>query len=151
MAGRKAGFASKQFEKQFHYGKSDLGAVLTREGTEFRLWAPTAERVELRLYRSGHEGGVFRTEALCRAEKGVWVWKCAEQLNGIYYDYLVTVDRESRETADPYARACGLNGRRRPAQAGRGRHLRASCAGVFLGGERGLSRVRAGNLCGLLL
>ena len=49
MAGRKAGFASKQFEKQFHYGKSDLGAMLTREGTEFRLWAPTAERVELRL------------------------------------------------------------------------------------------------------
>ena len=112
MAGRKAGFASKQFEKQFHYGKSDLGAVLTREGTEFRLWAPTAERVELRLYRSGHEGGAFRTEALCRAEKGVWVWKCAEQLNGIYYDYLVTVDGESRKTADPYARACGLNGRR---------------------------------------
>lgn len=112
MAGKKAGFASKRFEKQFHYGKSDLGAVLTREGTEFRLWAPTAERVELRLYRSGHEGGAFRTESLRREEKGVWVWICAEQLTGIYYDYLVTVDGESRETADPYARACGLNGRR---------------------------------------
>lgn len=44
-------FNSKAFARRFHYEGNDLGARLTEAGTEFRLWAPTAETVQLRLFR----------------------------------------------------------------------------------------------------
>lgn len=105
-------FNSKAFARRFHYDGDDLGARLTEAGTEFRLWAPTAEAVQLRLFRSGHEGEAFETLALDRGEKGVWLACINRQLDGVYYDYLVTAAGNTRRTADPYARACGLNGQR---------------------------------------
>ena len=47
-----------------------------------------------------------------KREKGVWVYEAAQELHGMYYDYEVTIEGESRRTADPYAKACGINGRR---------------------------------------
>lgn len=105
-------FNSKAFARRFHYEGNDLGARLTEAGTEFRLWAPTAETVQLRLFRSGHEGEAFETLALDRGEKGVWFAGINQRLDGMYYDYLVTAAGNTRRTADPYARACGLNGQR---------------------------------------
>lgn len=104
-------FNSKRFAKQYHYDGA-LGAVCSREGISFRLWAPTATSVELRLYQKGHSVSPYFQTALSREEKGVWVWSSPENLDGVYYDYVVTVQGVSRETADPYARACGLNGSR---------------------------------------
>ena len=89
-----------------------LGCFCSKAGTEFRLWAPTAQAVILRLYDAG-DGGTFRLEtALVREDKGLWRYATAENWDGVYYDYLVTVDGVARPTADPYARACGLNGAR---------------------------------------
>lgn len=105
-------FNSKAFARRFHYEGNDLGARLTEAGTEFRLWAPTAETVQLRLFRSGHEGEAFETLAMDRGEKGVWFAGINQRLDGVYYDYLVTAAGNTRRTADPYARACGLNGQR---------------------------------------
>ena len=105
-------FNSKAFARRFHYEGNDLGARLTEAGTEFRLWAPTAETVQLRLFRSGHEREAFETLALDRGEKGVWFAGINQRLDGVYYDYLVTAAGNTRRTADPYARACGLNGQR---------------------------------------
>ncbi len=103
-------FGSKVFAKRFHYDGDDLGARLTENGTVFKLWAPTAEGVVLRLYPSGHTGEAVRTVSMQREEKGVWSWQTDENLDGVYYDYEVTVGRDSHCTADPYARACGMNG-----------------------------------------
>ena len=47
-----------------------------------------------------------------REEKGVWSFKTEKELHGIYYDYELTIEGESRRTADPYAKACGINGQR---------------------------------------
>lgn len=105
-------FNSKAFARRFHYDGDDLGARLTEAGTEFRLWAPTAEAVQLRLFRSGHEGEAYEMLPMERGEKGVWFVCIDRQLHGVYYDYLVTVEGNTRCTADPYARACGLNGQR---------------------------------------
>lgn len=44
---------------------------------------------------------------------GVWEYRSPQNLDGWYYDYLVTdAEGTTRRTADPYARACGLNGAR---------------------------------------
>ena len=59
-------FNSPQFARQYHYDGGDLGARLTEKGTEFRLWAPTAQKVQLRLFQSGHEGEAFETLELER-------------------------------------------------------------------------------------
>ena len=47
-----------------------------------------------------------------KEEKGVWSWESKEELHGVYYDYLITRDGEEVRSADPYAKACGVNGLR---------------------------------------
>ena len=75
-------FSSQEFEEAYEYGGDDLGAVYQTQGTDFALWAPTAERAELLLYRAGsaEEGAAEpfdRTEAV-RTEKAFSVCIKAE-------------------------------------------------------------------------
>lgn len=49
---------------------------------------------------------------MAREEKGVWAFRTEKNLHGIYYDYEIRIDGETKRTADPYAKACGINGRR---------------------------------------
>ena len=108
-AALKAVFDSKDFENEFHCD-APLGAFVTPQGTRFALWAPTAERVTLYLHHSGHEGWAYAAHELVRGERGLWTWETGENLHGVYYGYDVTVDGVTRFIADPYARACGVNG-----------------------------------------
>lgn len=104
-------FDSPEFEAEFHWD-GPLGAELCREETVFRLWAPTAQSVELSLYRQGTGEEAAQTHSCLRQEKGVWVCRVQGHLAGWYYNYAVTVDGVTRRTADPYAVACGCNGSR---------------------------------------
>lgn len=111
MITRKALFDSQEFENQFHYdGKS--GSFCSDAGTWFYLWAPTAEQVFLQMYSCGDGGELLRIVEMAPGEKGVWSYQTEEKLDGIYYTYKVTVAGISRETADPYAVAAGVNGMR---------------------------------------
>lgn len=92
------------------YFGNDLGAVYTKEKTAFRLWAPTAEHVTICFYKSGDNGEAFETEEMNPAENGTWTYVKTGDLDKTYYTYLVTVDGVTRETNDPYAKACGVNG-----------------------------------------
>ena len=102
-------FDSQEFEREFHCD-IPLGAFCAPGGTIFRLWAPTAQAVKLLLYYQGTGGTPAAVLELQRAPKGLWIYECGQNLDGIYYEYQVTVDHTTRTTADPYARACGLNG-----------------------------------------
>lgn len=102
-------FDSEDFENTTHCD-APLGAFVTEAGTRFALWAPTAERVTLYLHTGGHEGWAYAAHALTRGERGLWTWETGENLDSVYYGYDVTVDGVTRFIADPYARACGLNG-----------------------------------------
>ncbi len=90
--------------KQF----SRLGAIWSEEQTEFRLYAPAAKAVELRLYESDGAPTPFQTHAPVRGENGVYAVTVACNLHGVYYTYSV----DGRETLDPFARSCGANGKR---------------------------------------
>lgn len=105
-------FNSIKFAKAYHYNGHDLGAFCGREGTTFRLWAPTARAAELRLYQKGHGCEAYFRTPMAPGAKGVWHWETSENLDGVYYDFLVAADGIPRETADPYAKACGINGQR---------------------------------------
>lgn len=123
---------NKKFDEQYGYKGQDLGAVCGRDRTVFKLWAPLAESVELCLY--GHRGDMGQdaeTEtfsarsgevlirktaekvlSMNRGERGVWQLELPGYLHGIYYDYRVRTKSTVTQSADPYARACGCNGRR---------------------------------------
>lgn len=105
------GFNSAHFRRSYHTDRP-LGSCCGPKGTTFRLWAPTAEAVTLRLWAAGTGDFPLRTISLDRWEKGIWRYETPENLDGTYYDYLVTVDGTTRATADPYARAAGCNGQR---------------------------------------
>lgn len=94
------------------YLGNDLGANYTPDKTTFRLWAPTAERVQVCLYREGNGDCLFATENMSRDKDGTWIFRKGGDLDQVYYTYRVTVDGITRETIDPYAKAAGVNGER---------------------------------------
>ncbi len=102
-------FDSKDFEKAYHT-QALLGAFCGSRGTLFRLWAPTAERVELRLYAQGNDSPAEKMIPMFPKPQGLWEYETPKNLNGAYYDYAVTVEGKTYETPDPYAVACGVNG-----------------------------------------
>ena len=108
---QKQWFDSEEFEKEFHCD-APMGAFCGESGTRFRLWAPTARKVTLHLYEDGKTGAPTETVYPEKCEKGSWEYRTDRNLDGWYYDYEVTADGETRRTADPYAKACGVNGER---------------------------------------
>lgn len=107
-------YSSVEFENNYTYEGKDLGATWSRESTFFRLWAPTAQNVEICLYRSGTQGQEDLIDRLPMApdQNGTWVATASGDLNGIYYTYLVEVDGTIVEACDPYAVTTGVNGNR---------------------------------------
>lgn len=105
---------NNEFEKKYNYD-GELGVVYSQDKSEFILWAPTAEKVNLVLY--GNNGYDYNSEAeqifdMKKSEKGSWKIEINKNLNGYYYNYLVKVDGQVNEVVDPYARAVGINGDR---------------------------------------
>ena len=107
-------YSSAEFEEKYTYRGNDLGATWTKEHTLFRLWAPTAEAVVINLYAGGTAGikDVLTQEKMVPDVCGTWVARISGDLNGVYYTYLVTVNGETVEACDPYARTTGVNGHR---------------------------------------
>jgi len=104
-------FDSEYFADNFHYDGDDLGAVIKGGETVFKLWAPTASKVVLRLYEEGEGVEAYKSVELVKGDKGVWshTESCG---HGTYYDYEVTTAVGTQETMDPYAKAAGVNGNR---------------------------------------
>ena len=95
-------------DKEFSYSGS-LGADYSSESTVFRVWSPVADRVEVRLYESTMSELPFSQLEMSK-NGGVWTAEAKGDLHGVFYTYLVTVENETRETIDIYAKAAGTNG-----------------------------------------
>jgi len=106
---QKAYFDSPEFCAAFHCDHP-LGVFCSAAGTEFYLWAPTAQSVTLHLYDDGGTSPARETLHMQRRKLGLWSLTTKRNLDGTYYEYEVTVDGVRRKTADPYAKACGVNG-----------------------------------------
>ena len=100
------------------YTGKDLGATWQKDRTIFKLWAPTASAVRVLLYATGSDdepgAGLRGYHLMEPAGQGVWQVHVEENLAGVYYVYALQFEGQEGEvlTADPYARACGINGRR---------------------------------------
>ena len=102
---------TKEFDREYEYRGADLGAECRGGETVFKLWAPFADRVELRLFPDG-ESPQSRSLPMGAASKGVWELTVPQDLHGTYYDFIMETGGETVRTADPYAKGCCCNGDR---------------------------------------
>ena len=105
-------FDQAVFEETMTYSGSDLGTTYDHEATTFRVWAPTAELMSLRLYETGDGDDMIDEILMEAAEGGTYVATVEGDLNGTYYTYAITMDGITKEATDPYAKAVGVNGER---------------------------------------
>ena len=105
-------FSTEAFEDAYTYDGDDLGATYTEEQTDFRVWAPTASNVDINFYSEGSGDNLIETQAMMKDVNGTWVYQALGDQKNVYYTYSVTVDGNTEEAVDPYARTTGVNGKR---------------------------------------
>lgn len=98
-------YDSEKFITNYTYD-GELGALWSREKTEFRVWAPTASSVELKLI-DDERSEVLPLE---KAEGGTWKINVSGDLSGQVYNYVVRHQSMEYEVVDPYAKAVTING-----------------------------------------
>lgn len=107
-------YSSYLFESKYTYNGTDLGAVWSPDKTVFRVWAPTASKVAVKLYRTGDpkDAEQLGFREMQPSENGTWITEFQGDLNGVYYTYLAKINGNLIEACDPYARTTGINGHR---------------------------------------
>jgi len=95
------------------YTGDDLGVNYSSLKTIFKVWAPKASEVKLRLYDAGNGGEAISTEDLTKSINGVWELTINKNLKNKYYTFQVMQDGKwLLERPDIYAKAVGVNGNR---------------------------------------
>ena len=101
---------------QYAYSGDDLGVTYSASSSTFKVWAPTASKVQLKRYKTGSDSesgaGVIETKDMTKQSQGIWSATVSGDLKNTYYTYLVTVNGTTKETVDIYARSTGVNGKR---------------------------------------
>lgn len=101
-----------ELNKMYYYDGNDLGNVYTKDKTSFRLWAPTASKVSLNLYRKGNGDNLISSTQMKKDVKGTWIRTVEGDLDKTYYTYTVVVADKENEVVDPYVFTTGVNGKR---------------------------------------
>ncbi|GAC1379537.1 MAG: type I pullulanase [Ginsengibacter sp.] len=105
------------FENNFNdypvYKGNDLGIDYSPLRTKFKVWAPVATTVKLRLFKDGSETGAFEILDLNKDESGTWSITVSRDLKNVYYTFqMLNNGHWSLECPDIYAKAVGVNGHR---------------------------------------
>lgn len=104
-------FNGVDFSTYPYYEGEDLGVCYSKEKTSIRIWAPTANQVELRIYRQSQGGAAIRIDQFEKAENGTWLIVLPGDLNGYFYTIRVNDNIGwLNETPGVDARAVGING-----------------------------------------
>lgn len=95
------------------YTGNDLGITYSPTKTFFKLWAPTAENVRLKIYTEGKDGEPIKMDNFKKDVQGTWIYILVGDWKNKFYTYQVQIgDKWNDETADIYAKAVGVNGLR---------------------------------------
>ncbi len=95
------------------YEGKDLGVSWSPEKTVFKIWAPTASAVKLRLYAAGDGGKPLQSFNLGKGIKGTWELTVKQDLKNQYYTFQTYINGKwLKERPDIYAKAVGVNGKR---------------------------------------
>lgn len=99
------------------YSGNDLGASYSKKATTFKVWSPNAASVCVNIFEHGSDnegdaGSIMSRAMSLDKTTGVWSVTINGDLLNKYYTYSVTHGKTTKETADVYAKACGVNGQR---------------------------------------
>lgn len=95
------------------YEGNDLGVIWSPERTIFKIWAPTAREVLVRIYDQGQEGELLGTHEMKNGRDGSWSLKLNGDWKNRYYTFQARIDDTwKNEVPDPTAKAVGVNGNR---------------------------------------
>lgn len=99
------------------YSGNDLGASYSKKATTFKVWSPNAASVRVNIFEHGSDnegdaGSIMSRAMSLDKTTGVWSVTINGDLLNKYYTYSVTHGKTIKETADVYAKACGVNGQR---------------------------------------
>lgn len=99
------------------YSGNDLGASYSKKATTFKVWSPNAASVRVNIFEHGSDnegdaGSIMSRAMSLDKTTGVWSVTINGDLPNKYYTYSVTHGKTTKETADVYAKACGVNGQR---------------------------------------
>lgn len=99
------------------YSGNDLGASYSKKATTFKVWSPNAASVRVNIFEHGSDnegdaGSIMSRAMSLDKTTGVWSVTINGNLLNKYYTYSVTHGKTTKETADVYAKACGVNGQR---------------------------------------
>lgn len=98
----------EEFDELYFYDHNDLGNQYTKEKTTFKVWAPLATGVILKIMKWNGETELFPMK---RQKKGVYFVEVCEDLELEQYVYLIRHTNSYEVTLDPYAYSSSSNGR----------------------------------------
>lgn len=94
-----------KFDETYYYQGDDLGCHPSDAQTDFALWAPTATRVVLEVFREKDP----KAFECVRSEFGVFRMSVPGNLHGLGYHYHILVNGKWNATSDPVARSSIAN------------------------------------------
>src|SRR5688572_15557095 len=102
------------------YTGKDLGLSYSPERSFFRVWAPSAQYVQLLVYEKAEGGLPLHTVRMLKSIKGTWTAEMKGDQKWKYYAFRIQMpDRPgsgeenwSNEVPDPYTKTVGINGKR---------------------------------------
>jgi pullulanase len=107
--------AAESYDNYPVYTGSDLGVHYQPASTGFKIWAPRASEVVLRLYKTGDskDSIALSTVSFVKSDAGTWFLSINRDIKNSYYTLQVRQDDKwLSEGPDMYAQAVGVNGKR---------------------------------------
>ena len=97
-----SGFVHNEDQENSHRKFAGMGAILDEDGCGFRVWAPHADDVKVRV--TINAGVQPLVDQLSREDQGYWAGHVEGAVAGQTYKFLVQAGDNAFERIDPYAR-----------------------------------------------
>ncbi len=94
------------FDERFYYEGDDLGPIYQKDHTSFKVWAPLAESLYIKLISPNNETKIL---LMNREDKGIYHLDIKGDLLNYKYHYIVNNNGIINECNDIYAKAVSLN------------------------------------------
>jgi pullulanase len=102
----------RMLDEMYAYTGNDLGATYNAGNVTFKLWAPKASQVAVKVYDKSDSTQLVGSANLVKGDHGVWSavvqpsdFTGIADLKGYFYQYEVTNDGVVKTVLDPYAKS----------------------------------------------
>ncbi len=96
-------------ECQRYYFANDLGVIYTSNMTTFRVWAPTADNIEVLIYKEENDIEPKMKVEMNKGDTGTWFVEVNKDLLGMYHIYQINIKGIIHKAVDPYTKGLGTN------------------------------------------